>query len=342
MKLAGNRARAFCARPDLGLCGALLYGTDDTLVALGRRDLVRALTDGDDLRLTRLEAAQAARDPAGIDAALRARGFFAGRAVVLIEAAGEALARPLADILPEMTAEDAFLVVTAGSLPARSGLRKLFEGNDRFVALSFHGGSLEPAELEELLAGAGLRGRLDGGAMDALGAAAQGMDRGALLQLIEKIAVYMLGREPQLEAAELGALFPQAGETELDRLVAAVAEGQAELVGPLIARIAASGVGPVTMLIAVARHFRALMNLATAADGIGPALARLRPPVFGARRDALAAQARAWNAAQLDSAIRLLFQTDRRLRSPGDRPDLAIVERCLIRLAMMGGPRRSA
>jgi hypothetical protein len=30
-----------------------------------------------------------------------------------------------------------------------------------------------------------------------------------------------------------------------------------------------------------------------------------------------------------------LFQADRGLRAPGDRPDRALVERCLIRLAMM-------
>ncbi len=139
MKLAGSRARAFCARPDASKCGALLYGTDAAVVALARQELVRVLTEGDDMRLERLEPAQAARDPAGIDAALRARGFFAGRPVLLIEGAGDALAGPLGPILPEIRTDDAFLLLTAGSLPARSGLRKLFEADERLVALAFHG-----------------------------------------------------------------------------------------------------------------------------------------------------------------------------------------------------------
>jgi hypothetical protein len=66
------------------LAGALLHGPDAGLVALRRRQLVNFLTDGDDLRLTRLEPGVAQKDPAGIDAALRARGFFPGRRVVLI------------------------------------------------------------------------------------------------------------------------------------------------------------------------------------------------------------------------------------------------------------------
>ena len=335
MKLTASGARAFCARPDTAKCGALLYGTDTSLVALARRELVQALTSGDDLRLTRVDGTQAARDPAGVDAALRSRGFFGERPVVLIEGAGEALSRPLADILSGIRAEDAFLVATAGSLPARSTLRKLFEADDRLVALSFHGGPLERSELEDMLAEKGIQGGLTPDALAELAACAETIDRGVLMQVIEKIAVYMLGREAQLDAPELTALLPAAAETELDRLVSVVAAGRVEDVKPLITRLAASGLGPVTLLIATVRHFRLLLGLATAPDGIGSALGRIRPPLYGPRRDAVAAQARRWRAAQLETAMRLLFRTDRQLRSPGSRPDHAIVERCLIRLAMM-------
>jgi DNA polymerase-3 subunit delta len=93
------------------------------------------------------------------------------------------------------------------------------------------------------------------------------------------------------------------------------------------------------MLIATGRHFRQLLGLAVATDGVEAALGRLRPPVFGPRRRALAAQARRWGPIQLEAANRILFQADRTLRSPGVRPDRALVERCLIRLAMIGARR---
>lgn len=337
MKLTGARAAAFCARPDGRTRGALLYGPEASLVGLRRRELVQALIDGDELRLTRLEPGAALRDPAGIDAALRARGFFPGRPAVLIEGAGDALARPLAGILPEIGPEDAYLVVTAGNLAARSALRKLFEGTGGLVALAFYADPPDAAELDDLLGRAGLSGALTPEAAAGLAAAAGAMDRGALLQLIETVAVYALDRDAPLDAGELAPLLPAAAESQLDRLMGAVAEGRAEAVGPMMTRLAAAGVGPVAMLIAAGRHFRLLLGLASAPEGVGAALGKLRPPVFGPRRDALAAQARRWDAGRLEAALRLVFQTDRRLRSPGDRPDRALVERCLIRLAMMAG-----
>lgn len=335
MKLAGARAAAFCARPDGRLIGALLYGPDDTLVALRRRELVRALTEGDDMRLTRLEPAAAAKDPAAIDAALRARGFFPGRRVVLIEGAGEALARPLADMLEDIGLEDAFLLLTAGGLSARSALRGLFETSEALAALAFYPDPPGAEELAGMLAAAGLAEGLAPDAAGMLREAACGMDRGALVKFVEMLGVYGLDRPAPLSAAEVAALLPQAAEGQLDQLVAAVAEGRAEQVGPLMTRLAAAGVGPVAALIAAGRHFRLLFGVAVAPGGPQAAIGRLRPPVFGPRRHALAAQAQQWETGRLETALRLLFQADRALRSAGSRPDRALVERCLMRIAML-------
>jgi len=185
------------------------------------------------------------------------------------------------------------------------------------------------------LAEAGLTGGLTSEAAQDLAAVAAQIDRGALLQLIEKISVFALDRDGPLDQEALGTLLPAAADSELDRLVAAVAEGRTEAVGPLIARLTAAGIGAAGMLIATGRHFRQLLGLTAARDGIDAALGRLRPPAFGPRRQALAAQARRWGPGRLEAANRLVFRADRTLRSAGDRPDRALVERCLIRLAMM-------
>jgi len=335
VKLTGARAAAFCARPDAGMTGALLHGPDAGLVALRRRELVDVLTEGDDLRLTRLAPGAALKDPAGIDAALRARGFFPGRRAVLIEGARDALAGPLKQILAGIGPEDAFLVVTAPSLAARSALRRLFEGAESRASLGLYPEPPGEVELAGLLRNAGLGGGLTPEASQGLAAVAAQIDRGVLLQLVEKISVFALDHDGPLDREELAPLLPVAADSELDRLVAVVAEGRAEAVGPLIGRLAAAGIGAAGMLIAAGRHFRQLLGLAAARDGIDSALGRLRPPVFGPRRRALAAQARRWGPGRLEIANRLLFQADRTLRSAGDRPDRALVERCLIRLAMM-------
>jgi len=160
VKLAGARAAAFCAKPGAELTGALLHGPDTGLVALRRCELVDGLTEGDDLRLTRLEPAVALKDPAGIDAALRARGFFPGRRVVLIEGARDTLAGPLKGILAGIGPEDAFFVITASRLAARSALRRLFEGAGGLAALGLYPEPPDQAELAGLLRNAGLGGGL--------------------------------------------------------------------------------------------------------------------------------------------------------------------------------------
>lgn len=343
MKLAGARAAAFCARPAEVLsgriAGILLHGPEAGLLALRRRELVAALTEGDDLRLTRLDPGAAAKDPAEIDAALRARGFFPGRRVVLIEGARDALAAPLTAVLraPETGpgAEDAFLVVTAEGLGPRSALRRLFEQAAGLAALGIYPDPPGAKEIGALLASAGLPRGLTAEASEVLRGLAAEIGRGALAPLLEKIALYGLGRTGPLGLEELEPLLPAAAEAELDRLAAAVAEGRADAIGPLVSRLSAAGTGPVAMLIATGRHFRQLLALTAAPDGIEAALNRMRPPAFGPRRSGLAAQAQRWGPARLEAANRLLFQTDRQVRAPGSRPDRALVERCLVRLAMM-------
>ena len=342
MKLTGSRAAAFCAKPDAGaigsLVGVLLHGPDAGLLALRRRELVGYLTERDDLRLTRLEPGKALKAPAEIDAALRALGFFPGRRVVLIEGARDSLAGSLKEVFSEFDSgdapQDAFLVVTAEGLAARSALRKLFEDSDRLASIGLYPEPPSEAEITDLLKKAGLLGGMTPGAAQDLAAFAAQIDRGMLLQLIEKIAVFSLDRKDPVDREALASLLPMAADDELDRLVTAVAEGRIDALAPLIGRLSSAGVGVAGMLIATGRHFRQLLGLVAARDGIEAGLRRQRPPTFGRRGQAMAAQARRWGPRQLEGANQLLFQTDRTLRSPGDRPDRALVERSLIRLAM--------
>jgi DNA polymerase-3 subunit delta len=93
----------------------------------------------------------------------------------------------------------------------------------------------------------------------------------------------------------------------------------------------AQGVAPVTLCIGAMRHFRQLHTVASDPGGLGA----LRPPVFGPRRDKLARQAGNWGRDRLERALTALTDTDLQMRSSGATPDRALMERALIRLAMM-------
>lgn len=337
MKLSGAAAERFCAEPDEELCGALLHGPDEGLLNLRRSALLSRIAEGDEMRISRLDPAEIRKDPAALDAALRARGFFPGPRVVLVEPATDAVAASLSAALVSVDPEDAFLLVVAPGLGGRSSLRKLFDSRPDLVSLGLYPAVPTVAELRSRLSDAGLACGIGEGGLRALAAAAAEMDAGSQQRLIEKIALFALGRDEQLADDAVEMLLPRTTESGLDVLVAAVADGQAREVGPLITRLSAAGISPTRILIATNAHFRSLLSIAAAPDGAERALSRLRPPAWGPRRDALLRQTRRWGAPRLEMAVRLLFAADRTLRSPGARPDRAIVERALIRLAMAAG-----
>ena len=74
-----------------------------------------------------------------------------------------------------------------------------------------------------------------------------------------------------------------------------------------------------------------LLQIASSQGG----MARVRPPLWGARREEITAQLRNWTGPRLEQANRLLFDTDGRLRSSDRAPDFALLERAALRLAIM-------
>jgi DNA polymerase-3 subunit delta len=101
-------------------------------------------------------------------------------------------------------------------------------------------------------------------------------------------------------------------------------------------RLKDQGMQPITLTIGAVRHFKTLF--ATASDPGGPAngVGKLRPPVYGPRRDMVVRQAQHWGGQKLQDALTALTDLDLQLRSAEQRaPAMELVERSLIRLAMM-------
>ncbi len=329
MKLTGREARAFLARPDPARGGILLHGADPVRVALKQRDMTMAIIGPkgeEEMRLTRISAADLRKDPALLADAMKAQGFFPGPRVVLLEDAGDGLTKTIAPALDEWRAGDAQIVVTARQLPARSALRKLFEGHANAVAIGIYDDPPSREEIEEEARRQGLVA-LSGDAMEALTALSRSLDPGEFRQLIARLALYKIGDESPLSGEEIALLSPAAGEAALDDLLHAVAEGQSGRIGPLLSRLAAQGTQPVGLCIGAMRHFRTLHQIAS---GQNP-----RPPLFGPRRDRMQAQARKWGQRRLEQALRLLVETDLALRSSARAPARALIERALIRLSML-------
>lgn len=337
MILKGAAALRYCAAPDPAHAGLLLSGADPMRVALKRQEAVAAIigpAGEGEMRLTRIAGADLRRDPALLSDAMRARGFFPGRRAVLLEDAGDGLADTVAAALADWRARDAQLVVTAGQLTPKSALKTLFEdGRDRVHIALWD----DPPGREEIAAELARAGLADvpGAALADLESLARALEPGDFRQTLDKIALYKWGDTTPLTPDEIAALAPATVETEVDVLVAAMAEGRTAAIGPLMRRLAAQGVTPVAVCIAALRHVR-LMH-AAAADAGGAA--RLRGLPFRGR-DALAGQAARWGLARIEAALSVLVETDLTLRSAARAPGQALVERSLMRIAAAAGGHR--
>ncbi|MBI6629654.1 DNA polymerase III subunit delta [Pontibaca salina] len=342
MKLAARDADAYFAKPDKTRTGLLIYGGDSMRVALKRQQVIAALLGPnaeEEMRLARLSGAELRRDPAQLLDAVKAVGFFPGPRVAFVEEAGEGTVPALQSALADWREGDAQIIVTAGALRANSKLRKLFEGHRNAYAVGLYDDPPSRAEVERLLGAAGLRDA-SGESMDALTELALTLGPGDFAQTVEKLALYKLDDSTPVTPEDVAICAPRSTEAALDALLNAAAEGQSDRIGPLIARMESQGATAVSLCIGAMRHFRQLYTVMADPDGAASALNRMRPPIFGARRDHLMKQTKLWSPERLESALGELTNTDLHLRSAGQTaPAMALVSRTLIRLAAMARRR---
>jgi DNA polymerase-3 subunit delta len=330
MKLTTRDANAYFAKPDGTKAGLLIYGTDAMRVALKRQQMLAALLGpgaDEEMRLSRINAAEVRKDPALLLDAVKAVGFFPGPRAVFVEEASENTASPILDALSDWQAGDAQIIVTAGALKPTSKLRKGFESHPNAYAAAIYENPPTREEIEAALRDAGLA-LPQGDVMAALADLAQALDPGDFRQTIEKLALYKLNDPEPVSLADIAACAPTSTEADVDDVLMIVAEARSHDIGPVMQKLVAQGATPVGLCIGAMRHFRALHRAACDTSG--------RPTIFGPHRDRMLAQARKWGAADLETALTLLTDTDLQLRSAGQNaPGMALVERSFIRLAML-------
>jgi len=337
MKLSTRDAAGYFRKPDPKATGLLIYGGDAMRVALRRQEVIAALIgpEGEEeMRLARIPASELRKDGAMLSDAMRAQGFFPGARVAFVEGAGDGLAETIAAALADWSEGDAQVIVTAGQLNARSTLRKLFESHPRAYAVGIYDDPPSRDEVDRMLADEGLT-RVSRDGREAIDALARALDPGDFRQTLTKLGLYMRGSTEELGPQDIEACTPRSAEAEVDGLLAVIAEGRPSEIAGLLRRLYAQGTTPVSLCIGAMRHFRALHTISSDPGGPSAGIGKMRPPVFGPRRDAMVKQARGWGLMKLERALGLLIDTDLQLRSASTAPQQALVERALIRLAMM-------
>ncbi len=342
MKLSSREADSYFAKPDPNRSGLLIYGSDAMRVALKRQQVIAALLGPgaeEEMRLTRMAGAELRKDAAMLLDAVKAVGFFPGVRAVFVEEANESNAPAIQTALEEWQPDDARIIVTAGALKATSKLRKLFDNHKNSFAVGIYDDPPSRAEIERTLAAAGVQS-VPSDSMSMLSELAANLGPGDFAQTVEKLSLYKFGDQTALSVEDIDACAPQSTEAALDDVLNVVAESRDGEIGPLIRRLQSQGTNAVSLCIGATRHFRTLYAAASDPGGPSAGVGRLRPPVFGKRRDQIVRQAQTWGPAKLESALTVLTDTDLKLRSAAQTaPAMAVVERALIRLAMLGRSR---
>jgi DNA polymerase III, delta subunit len=341
MKLAARDALSYFAKPDPGKAGVLLYGPDAMRIALRRQEVIEGLIGKqgeEEMRLTRIAGGELRKDKTLLLDAIKEQGFFPGPRVAFVEDATDQISDTVKDALFDWREGDAQIVVTAGQLKATSKLRKLFEGHPSAYAIAIYTDPPSRAEIEATLGKAGVS-NISREAMTDIEALARVLDPGDFRQTLDKLALYKMGDPSPVTSEDVQNCAPATTEAEVDDVLNVVAEGLANELGPLMVKLSGQGIDPVALSIFTMRHFRSLHAAASHPNGAAAGIAAARPPIFGPRRDRMTRQASNWGMYKLETALGILTDTDLTLRSASRAPTMAVMERALIRLAMLAQRR---
>lgn len=320
----------------------LLHGEDTALAAQLRETIVTAVAGAAaeaEMRVTRLTGPQCRADPAALDSALRARGFFPGDVAVVVTEATDGLAEMLVGAARDAARPDALLVVVAGLLTAKSALRKAFEAGSAFAAVPCALAAPSREEMLAALAGQGVTAVMPEAAEE-LARVAADLDGLARAQLVAKLALWQHGAAGPLDLDAVAACAPPPGSADADAVLLAVLARDAVALHRALARALGPGGDGVGVVIALGRFARQVLEARVALDDRGgpakAALGRVFPPMPWPLQEPVAALLVNWRRADLERLVRVLCDLDASLRSGGREPPSALVARALLRLVLTG------
>lgn len=341
MKLTGAKVETFLKAPDSSVRAVLVYGPDSGLVRERVARLMRGVVadPSDPFRVAELTPAALKEVPSRIADEAAAIALTGGRRVVVLRDAGDGQASAVQSFLDHPMG-DALVLVEAGELPARSSLRKLFEGAANAAALACYaddGGSLQGVIQEELKA-AGLT--VDPDALAFL-AGHLGSDRRLTRAELQKLALYM-GGPGRVHLDDAVACVGDSAALSLDDLSLATADGDHATAQRVLDRLLREGAQPVSVLRSIARHFQRLHWAAGAvAQGksVDQAMAGLKPPVIFKAADRFRRQLGRWPTDRLGRALELLIDAETDCKTTG-MPAKELCSRAVMQLARAAGRGR--
>jgi len=339
MKVSAGRIAGFVANPDPAISAILVYGPNAGLVREHCDSIARTILKdpNDPFQSVELTGSAMTDTPTRLADEMLALSLDGGRRLVTVRDATDSITKSLENALDagSDSGMNAVALIEAGTLTARSSLRKLCEKRDDCAALPCYADDEESrarlarALLEE--AGIGI----DPVALRTL-TGFLGDDRLSNRRELEKLILFV-GPEGTAEEADVLAAVGDIGATSLDETVFAAAGGDIGQLDRSIEHFWAEGGEPIGLIRATQRHFQRLHRVAglmEAGTRYEEAAKKLRPPVFWKQSGPFQHQARSWSRSQLELALSRLGEAELVLKSTGT-PAQAACGRTLYAIASM-------
>ncbi|NKB55462.1 MAG: DNA polymerase III subunit delta [Alphaproteobacteria bacterium] len=340
MKIAANRADAFSRDPDSAIRAVLVYGPDDGLTRERLDAMTKAVAEdlNNPFRVTEIAAAALRDDPALLADEAAAIALTGGRRVVRVRDATDTTVTPIEAFL-EDSPGDALVVVQAGTLGARSKLRKLFEDTKNAAAIACYADDERMLDqvIRDTLGAENITVSTE--AMDYL-TANLGADRGLSRAELEKLALYV-GPGGNVGFDDAVASIGNSSALSIDDVVFSAAAGNGLAADRALNRSYQEGVNPVTILRALSRHLMRLHLARVKIDGgaaVDAAMKALRPPVFFKLSASFRQQLRIWSGPKLTRALALVLEAEQQCKRTG-APAPALCGRTVLQIAQLGNAR---
>ncbi len=346
--LKGRAIKSFLAARDKDVAAVLIYGPDSGLALERALHIASRVVDDlkDPFNALELSDADLKDEPGRLADEITALSFAGGERVVRLRTGGEAAVKAVQTLLEGLDSghlkPNGVVIIEAGELSPRSGLRKAFEKSKRGAALPCYADG--PADVRAMAqeAAAAEDLRFESDALDLL-VAILGEDHGLSRAEIDKLILYKgpaaLRDGPASISLEdvRGSLVDGLGDA-MDDTASAAADGAPKRLAAALHKASAAGASPIGLLRALQRQFARLktaQDFMDSGESASSAMKKLRPPVFFAEERAFENRLYKWRGPKLERALRMLIDAELDAKSTG-APQREIVERAALALAVMG------
>ena len=349
--IKGRAIKDFVAQRDEKFAAVLVYGPDAGLVRERAARLAGFVVDDvkDPFNALDLTDADIKTEPTRIIDEAAALSFTGGERVIRLRTSGETSSKAITSFLTALDAGEVkpngMVIVEAGELSPRSGVRKAFEKAKRAAALPCYSDTPQDVRALAQEMGRGEDLQFDCDALDLL-ATLLGDDHALTRSELEKLILYKGPKTLRKMAASVtvddirACLVPGVGDA-VDDTAAAAMDGAPRRLADALFKASAAGASPIAVLRALSRQLtrlKAARGHMDDGDSAAAAMKKLRPPVFFAEQRAFESRLYKWQAERIDDAIRMLTDTEIAAKTTG-APQHELVERAAIRLSLMAGRR---